>query len=300
MRRGTEDSHSPRSSGSHTDTRTRARHGVHRAVKPWKAIALIILAIAVIIGIALFVVWFANSQTRTSQNAQPVQTQQLDQTETSQSPEAPAQETQAEAEPQTIAEHFGVTADDWRIILINRENITDELSPQLSVMNSRCSVDARIADNLAGFLSAAQQIHSSEHLISCYRSVNYQASLFESYVSSEMQAHPQWSREQAEEYVKTYSQPPGASEHQSGLAVDMCTIEEMNAQDPAIAQAVQDIAPQYGFILRFPEGKQEHTGVGYEDWHFRYVGEEIAQYITAQGWTLEEFHTHLNDPYEEI
>lgn len=115
-------------------------------------------------------------------------------------------------------------------------------------------------------------------------------------MNDELAAHPDWNREQAETQVKTYSQPAGQSEHQTGLAVDLSTAEDINVQDPALAQRIQSLAPQYGFILRFLRGKEQSTGVDYEDWHFRYVGRGIAQYITAKGWTLEEFLDHLNDP----
>jgi len=49
----------------------------------------------------------------------------------------------------------------------------------------------------------------------------------------------------------------------------------------------------YGFILRYPEDKQEITGISYEPWHFRYVGLPHSQVITAQKWTLEEYHDYL-------
>lgn len=197
---------------------------------------------------------------------------------------------------QTIAEKFGVTADDWRLVLVNREHPREEMNPQLTELNNRCSIDSRVADELSEFLHAAQKVDSSAHFISCYRSVAYQTQLFEGYVNDELAAHPDWNREQAETQVKTYSQPAGQSEHQTGLAVDLSTAEDINVQDPALAQRIQSLAPQYGFILRFLRGKEQSTGVDYEDWHFRYVGQGIAQYITAKGWTLEEFLDHLNDP----
>lgn len=49
-------------------------------------------------------------------------------------------------------------------------------------------------------------------------------------------------------------------------------------------------------MLRFPDGKQDVTGIEHEDWHYRYVGPEIAQYMTAQGWALEELVSNLNNP----
>lgn len=196
---------------------------------------------------------------------------------------------------QTVAQALGIADNDWRIILVNRKHPTAELSPQLTTMNVRCAVDSRIATPLAQFLAAAQSIDPNQHYISCYRSVAYQADLFESYVDTAMSSQGM-DRQQAEAYVETFSQPAGTSEHQTGLAVDISSMESMNTQDAAIARKIQRIAPQYGFVLRFPEGKHDITGIEYEDWHYRYVGPEIAQYMTAQGWTLEELVANLNNP----
>ncbi|TCD54569.1 D-alanyl-D-alanine carboxypeptidase family protein [Alloscardovia theropitheci] len=196
---------------------------------------------------------------------------------------------------QTIAQKFGITSDDWRLVLVNRTHTRPEMNPALAQIDSRCAVDSRIASDLEQFLAHAQRIDRNVHYISCYRSVEYQHEVFERYVNDEMSAHPDWSREQAETQVKTYSQPAGASEHQTGLAVDLSSQEELNAQNPDLARKIQEIAPQYGFILRFPQGGEKSTGVGYEDWHYRYVGPDIARYITDRGWTLEEFIKHIDD-----
>lgn len=210
-------------------------------------------------------------------------------------PQPVATEQTATEKPPTLSEQLGLTSSDWRLVLVNREHITPEMNPALSVLNSRCSVDSRIASDLEAFLSAAQQVAPEAHLLSCYRSVAYQTNLFEMYVQQELAAHPGWTREQAETQVKTYSQPAGASEHQTGLAVDLSTIEHLNEQPEATARAIQALAPQYGFVLRFPEGKESSTGVEYEDWHFRYVGREAARYMTENGLTLEEFLSRLEE-----
>ena len=85
---------------------------------------------------------------------------------------------------------------------------------------------------------------------------------------------------------------PGASEHQTGLALDLGVIE--NDQNKNITRDeshwLSENATEYGFILRFPEGKEQITGIGYEPWHFRFVGDELADYLFRKGITLEEFH----------
>lgn len=110
-----------------------------------------------------------------------------------------------------------------------------------------------------------------------------------------MAKDPSLTQEAAEALVQTYSQPAGASEHQTGLAIDMSTVDSLNASDPQVAKAVQKIAPEYGFVLRFPDGKKQSTGVGYEDWHYRYVGKASARYMTQHNLTLEEYITALKE-----
>ncbi|CRH90822.1 D-alanyl-D-alanine carboxypeptidase [Chlamydia trachomatis] len=181
-----------------------------------------------------------------------------------------------------------VSSSDWELLLVNREHVHAELNPQLAEV-SGIPVDARIAENVTKFLAAAQAIDPNEHLISGYRSVAYQETIYNSYIQQEMAADASLSREAAEAKVQTYSQPAGASEHMTGLAIDMSTVNSLNESDPQIASQVQQIAPEYGFVLRFQEGKTESTGVGYEDWHYRYVGVESAKYMMEHQLSLEEY-----------
>lgn len=187
-----------------------------------------------------------------------------------------------------------VSTKDWQLVLVNRDHITPEMNPDLTQIDN-ITVDSRIADDARNFLAAAQAIDASEHLISGYRSVAYQEELFNSYVSQEMAADPSLTESQAEKKVQTYSQPPGASEHQTGLAIDMSTVDSLNEADPDTVAKVKELAPKYGFVLRFPDGKTSSTGVGYEDWHFRYVGKESAEYMTEHNLTLEEYLALLKE-----
>ena len=116
-----------------------------------------------------------------------------------------------------------------------------------------------------------------------YRSYNTQASLYDSYRA----AH-------GEEAANRFSAPPGASEHQTGLAMDV-TAESVNLElleafgetDEGIW--VRENAHESGFIIRYPEGKEEITGYLYEPWHLRYLGTELASDIHASGLTYEEY-----------
>ena len=92
-----------------------------------------------------------------------------------------------------------------------------------------------------------------------------------------------------------YSAMPGRSEHQAGLAVDITSegmnyrLEEGFGATPEGIWAAKN-AHRFGFILRYPRGKEDITGYSYEPWHFRYVGEILAGEIFRRGLTLEEFY----------
>ncbi|HEL0001221.1 D-alanyl-D-alanine carboxypeptidase family protein [Streptococcus equi subsp. zooepidemicus] len=187
-----------------------------------------------------------------------------------------------------------VSTTDWQLVLVNRDHPQEEMSPELVEING-IPIDKRIEQETADFLAAAQTIEPQEHLIVGYRSVVQQEELYQSYIAQELANDPSLTQEAAEALVRKYAQPAGTSEHQTGLAIDMSTVDSLNASDPKVAQEIQKIAPQFGFILRYPKGKQTSTGIEYEDWHYRYVGKASAQYITAHSLSLEEYLTRLKE-----
>ena len=142
-----------------------------------------------------------------------------------------------------------------------------------------------------------QELHARGYtdivVTSGYRSYARQQSLFNTYIEQERQAHPDWTYEQAKEYVLTYSAAPGTSEHHTGDVIDLIStsyvvLDESFAQNPAYAWLV-DNAHHFGFILRYPKDKTDVTGYSYEPWHYRFVGIKAATEIYEQGLTLEEY-----------
>ncbi|KXT75727.1 D-alanyl-D-alanine carboxypeptidase family protein [Streptococcus sp. DD12] len=232
-----------------------------------------ILAVAVLVlGVAIFLVLSTHESRQATKNAQASLASSVTTSSSSAQSDLPA----------------GVKASDWDLVLVNRDHITSEMNPELTEIDG-ISVDSRIAQNVRDFLAAAQAIAPEEHLISGYRSVAYQEELFNSYVAQEMAADPSLTQAQAEEKVKTYSQPAGASEHMTGLAIDMSTVNSLNESDPNVVERLKAIAADYGFVLRFASDKSSSTGVGYEDWHWRYVGVANAKYMTQHNLSLEEY-----------
>ena len=182
-----------------------------------------------------------------------------------------------------------VSTKDWNLVLVNRDNKLAELNPQL-VDVEEIKVDSRIAEQTKQFLAAARAVAPEESLISGYRSVEEQTELYNERVA-QLEATG-LSHEEAEAQAQTQVQVPGASEHQTGLAIDMSA---PNGQSEEVAQQIIALAPQYGFVLRYPEGKNAITGVDYENWHFRYVGVENAQYMVKHQLVLEEYIQKLKE-----
>jgi D-alanyl-D-alanine carboxypeptidase len=119
--------------------------------------------------------------------------------------------------------------------------------------------------------------------VSGYRSYETQEWLFDYNVTA-----------YGEEYARKYVAEPGHSEHQTGLAMDVsgstgeCAADDCFA-DTTEARWLADHAGTFGFIIRYPQGKESITGYNYEPWHLRYVGAPVSRAIAASGLTLEEY-----------
>ncbi|PID25965.1 D-alanyl-D-alanine carboxypeptidase family protein [Sporosarcina sp. P7] len=133
---------------------------------------------------------------------------------------------------------------------------------------------------------AAEAVISGINLqaFSTYRSYEYQSTLYNRYVDRD-----------GREAADRYSARPGYSEHQTGLAFD---IGEVNHEkhwasnsfgDTEAAKWLAANAHRFGFILRYPKGKEEMTGYMHESWHYRYIGKDTAEQLFKRGITLEEY-----------
>lgn len=127
--------------------------------------------------------------------------------------------------------------------------------------------------------AAASQDGISLFVASGFRSYEYQKDLYDAYVKRD-----------GKEEADTYSARPGYSEHQTGLAADI-NAADSSFDDTAEAKWLDENCYKYGFVIRFPKGKEQYTGYVYESWHLRYVGERIAKNIhDAGGISLEEYY----------
>ncbi len=139
------------------------------------------------------------------------------------------------------------------------------------------------------FAAAKEEAGYNLYARSGYRSYATQVSLYSSYVANHGRTA-----------ADTFSAKPGQSEHQTGLAMDI-TCEAMNFQlDDTFGETeegkwVSENAHRFGFIIRYPKGKEDITGYMYEPWHLRYLGVELATDVYESGLTLEEYFQSVND-----
>ena len=152
---------------------------------------------------------------------------------------------------------------------------------------------------------------------SAYRSYEYQAQIYNDYLIKELEGiSPEayaclghyyitvnyiqkgldsLTMQDARRVVDSYSARPGNSEHQSGLCVDFIEISksglDVSFEHSQSFEWLSQNAYRFGFILRYPQGKEDITGYTYEPWHYRFVGREAATEIYAWGYTLEEYLT---------
>ena len=186
----------------------------------------------------------------------------------------------------------------WRYLLVNglsQENyLRNNYFPDMVEIENGYFFQRRAADALRAFLAAARAEGFTVSISRTYLSYPDQKTRFNG-MASTIYDRGEASLAEAEKQVAAMGYYPGADEHQTGLAVNFVGENaEAKFATPVLAWMREHCA-EYGFILRFPEGREEHTGREAEAGHFRYVGELAAEYIMRKGITLEEF----KDAYDE-
>jgi len=156
-------------------------------------------------------------------------------------------------------------------------------------------VDSSCRDALQQMLNDCRKAGYDARITSAYRTQATQIELYNNKVNYflDLGYEPAAAREEAGKIIAV----PGTSEHQLGLAVDLVdssywVLDE--AQEKTGAQKwLMAHCWEYGFILRYPNGKTDKTGIIYEPWHYRYVGKELAMALKDSGLCLEEYFDSL-------
>ena len=181
----------------------------------------------------------------------------------------------------------------WELTLVNDSHHIDEdyAPPALTEIERAQEVDSRVAVQLEALIAAARSCGYNVYFCSGYRSYQTQHEIYWDHVWDYV--NEGMSQADAEAKTKLSVNVPGASEHQLGLAVDLLEYEGQDMESyiggSGLMEWFADNCCRFGFIVRYPEGKTDLTGVEYEPWHLRYVGETAATYIMENNLCLEEF-----------
>lgn len=196
--------------------------------------------------------------------------------------------------PPTLNENGEITevTDDWLLLVNKTHPLAESYEPSdLIVVQHQVGSHAAImrymrkeaAEHLDAMCEAAAEEGHEIGIRTAYRPYSYQKGIFNDYVNR-----------YGEEEANKFSARPGQSEHQTGLCADVTSPSVDYKLTTEYGEAPEGMwlaenAHRFGFIIRYPLGKEDITGYQYEPWHVRYVGEEHAAKIYEQGITLEEY-----------
>ena len=229
--------------------------------------------------------------------------------ESSSQKEEEQEQSSQETKQQQLAEEFAKEKEEYYLLLANAENpLPQDWSIQTEEVQNGYEMDKRAAPAMREMIQAAKEDGVELMLCSAYRSIEKQQQLFD----RSQQAYMAQGMSEEEAYAKTATETaiPGTSEHQTGLAADIVTptyqMLDAGFADTPAGQWLSEHATEYGFVLRYPQDKQEVTGIIYESWHYRFVGKTHAKLMKESGLCLEEYlqqelpegYTGASDPYD--
>lgn len=198
-----------------------------------------------------------------------------------------------EEEEIAIPENYYFDSPDDYFFLVDKDHfLPEDYAIETDFVQGSYELEIVAAYHCKQMIAAAEKEGIKLKVLSAYRTVEYQKKLFERNVNARMEEDGM-SYEEAYADVSVNIAPPGGSEHNAGLAVDIIdenhwdTYEEF--ENTPEFRWLSEHCTEYGFILRYPKGKEDVTGYIYEPWHYRYVGTQYAKNIADSGLCLEEY-----------
>lgn len=180
-----------------------------------------------------------------------------------------------------------IDGEKWYLLLVNFDFCLPKgYSFERTAVGNNTSLDSRVAPHFTAMKEAAKKAGKNIVPISGYRSLDTQERLFNQTVSE--YKNQGYDDKTSVEKASKRRQPPGCSEHNAGLAMDVCEIRR-DFENTAEFKWLQENAADFGFIMRYPKDKVDITRVQYEPWHWRYVGVDVAREIKDRGICLEEY-----------
>jgi D-alanyl-D-alanine carboxypeptidase len=224
-----------------------------------------------------------------------------DSTDTNASESSSADESETQSTESTEEENVDIDDIDneWAMFLVNKNNpLPDNYDNMIttSVIYSTAEkdyeFDSRAASYMTDMIAAAKADGINLQVISSYRTIEYQQYNFDR--SVQQRVNNGMTYDEAYEDTAKEVAFPGESEHNAGLSADIFSDEYVSLDDDGFKNTkayawLMENAASYGFILRYPEGKDDITGFIYEPWHFRFVGIYYAKKVQESGLCLEEY-----------
>lgn len=176
------------------------------------------------------------------------------------------------------------------LILVNKFHylnedyeIEDLVDMSLVYAFSGKKIKSEVYDAFKSMANAAKKDDLTIVANSTYRTYGYQKNTYNNIKNSK-----------GKTYADNYAARPGFSEHQTGLAIDVSTLNSTmeNFEQSNEFKWLEEHASEYGFILRYPKEKEYLTGYNYESWHYRYVGEKVAKQIKKESITFDEYYAY--------
>jgi len=174
------------------------------------------------------------------------------------------------------------------LILVNKFNkLSNSYEPsdlvELGSYSTWGSIRKEVYDSFINMINSASKDGYTIRSVSPYRDYETQEWLYNNGVNNN-----------GVEYALRSIAKPGFSEHQTGLAMDLDnrTTNYQNFENTSEFSWMKNNAHKFGFILRYPKGKEFLTGFKYESWHYRYVGTEVATKIKELGITFDEYYAY--------
>ncbi len=182
--------------------------------------------------------------------------------------------------------------DDFFYVVNKTYRLPEDYEIQTEIVQGEREMEKTAARHMREMIAAAKEDGINLKVLSAYRSIKYQKNLFERNVKSRMEDDGMSYNEAYYDTAKNIA-PPGGSEHNAGLAADIVTENDWDTytgfEDTEEFAWLIAHAPEYGYILRYPKGKEDITDYIYEPWHYRYVGVKYARDVMDSGLCLEEY-----------
>lgn len=178
-------------------------------------------------------------------------------------------------------------SEEWNLIVVNQWNeIPEDYNVTLTELENGQKVDSKIYPDLQEMFIAMRAEGIYPVVREGYRTAEEQQKILDDKIYAYVKEG--YSRKRAKQLAKRWVAIPGTSEHQLGIAVDINADQSKSSNEEVYIWLAEN-AYKYGFILRYPQGKENITGTDYEPWHYRYVGLEAAEIVFKDKICLEEY-----------